>query len=213
MATAKGGRGKPRPPVTVTPFVHDPALLAYVRERIEAGKPVGREEPMRRFGCTREAIDKARATVKTLRGRTTEDLINEAWKLVQNPEVWKGLQARMDADAKSRAARRMGVMDKELKTRGNFLRTERSARERALDPYSSVLKAQEQLNLAAQNVRMIGEFLTRDQFYRDHSEPILKELDSVEAAVADVKTLHAPPPDDPSVIDVESWEDPGRELE
>lgn len=212
MATARsGGRGKPRP--FVRPLKQDPALLAYVRERLEAGKRVGREEPMRLFGCTREAVDKARATVLADIGRTVEDKIDEAYALVADREVWEGLQKRRAADAKDRNDRRLEFINEDLKAKERRIRVARQAAEKAKDPYSSVLKAELDLNAAAQNIRLFGKFMDRDPLWADNASVLLKALDDVESAVADFKAAHVLPPDDPSVIDVESWEDPGRALD
>ncbi|OBI56748.1 hypothetical protein [Mycobacterium sp. E787] len=191
-------------------------LKAAVTALVTEGKPVKRAELAAQFGVGQNTVQRvhiwARDTLAA-KSLTTEQKIEKAWELVEDREVWAGVKKRMAADAKSRAARNLGLMDRELKTRENTLRRERTARERALDPYSSILKGQQDLNLAAQTVRLIGEFLSRDPYWKENAEPLLKELDSVEQAVADVKALHAPEPDDPTVIDVESWEDPGRALE
>jgi hypothetical protein len=202
-------------------------LLAYVRGRLESGKRVGREEPMRRFGCTREAIDKARAHVLADIARTPQQECDEALRLVAKPGVWELFLTAKDAEKKTRAAGRIDQMHGDLVAREKAKKAEEKALQEAEDPKSSIAKGEADLLRAGRLIDQLGGFIRKDSFWRAHREPIIKLLHEViDLAHEAIDGAGAPMSNAPretvnladytggEIIDLgeDAWEDPSKRL-
>ena len=68
-------------------------LMNYVRRRMEAGKRVGRKEPMALFRVSRETVDWARRIIEHELSMTLHEKVETLFRLVEEDDVYEAINA------------------------------------------------------------------------------------------------------------------------
>jgi hypothetical protein len=216
MAKARrtGGRGKPRPSArTPKPLDLDARLLPWIAEQYRLGKQVGRETPMREFGVSREALDKAHTVYRYL-----ETLTTAGKGILVRKFLWEKSVHRWITDENRENRERQTNKDKVIAGRANAIyhdlqrrikqaeREKREARD-AKSPFEETITAELELLRLAEYCKSVST--NPDLMHPDRLADAMRMV--VEYAQEGIANLTEPVIDaeiiDVDVIEIENFGD------
>ncbi|WP_157117494.1 hypothetical protein [Nocardia vaccinii] len=175
-------------------------LLAYVRQQVKAGKRVGREAVRKRFGVSREQIDKARKQVDEEINLPVAERVKRVRTFLADPHVYKVIEQDIKTSQDRRLRARARVVHADLAKRQRDAEAELRELQNAKSPFEATVKAELELNKAAQFVHAVGESID-DMPQPDRLADALRDLAEQVATVLE----KLEPPMEYEVIDSEAW--------
>jgi len=195
---------------TTPPFGLPPELLEYVRQRYRLGKPVGRTEPQKNFGVSREQIDKARVLVELEMGAGSAEARAElVRKILADDAVYALIETETKSSRERRVRGRARVTHAELRAAEKNLESELREMQGAKSPFEAGVKAMLELNKAAQYVHAVGK--TMDDMPTVSAEDIIDALKDLREQVTLVLAEHNSPNQIEKSIVIESEETWGEQ--
>jgi hypothetical protein len=210
MAKARrtGGRGKPRPSArTPKPLDLDARLLPWIEEQYRLGKQVGREVPMREFGVSREALDKAHTVFRYIETLTNTGKGILVRKFLWDKAVYKSMTDEIHSNRERVIAGRAKTVYHDLEWRIKQAEREKREARDAKSPIEATITAELELLRLAEYCRSVAT--NPDLMHPDRLADAMRIV--VEYAQEGVAHLTTPVIDadviDVDVIEIENFGD------